>query len=45
MKIVEIFIRAWQKGFTFPCPSCGDTLEQPYECKKCNIQVKLKMKF
>jgi len=45
-EIVEMFIKKWKNTDKFPCPKCGKKLGMPdYKCDKCNVKLKLKMKF
>lgn len=45
-EIIEMFVRKWKHTDKYPCPKCGEKLEMPdYKCNKCNVKLKLKMKF
>jgi len=45
-EIVEMFVRKWKNTDKYPCPRCGAKLGMPnYKCEKCNVELKLKMRF
>jgi len=45
-EIVEMFVRKWKHTDKYPCPKCGAKLGMPdYKCDKCNVKLKLKMRF
>ncbi len=43
---VEMEIKSWRNTDKFPCPKCGTKLSMPsYLCEKCNVKLKLTMRF
>lgn len=45
-EVVEKIVSSWRNTDKHPCPKCGKKLGMPdYECKKCNLKLKLKMRF
>ena len=46
MKEIDKLVTSWRHTDKFPCPECKKKLCAPkYECKSCNIKIKLKMRF
>lgn len=46
LKEVEKFVSSWRNTDKHPCPECGNKLSNPnYHCDKCNVKIKLKMRF
>lgn len=46
IEIIEKFVSSWRNTDKHPCPKCGAKLGMPdYKCEKCNVKLKLKMRF
>jgi hypothetical protein len=46
MEVIEHFVKGWKKTSKYPCPKCAEKLSMPdYKCEKCNVKLKLKMRF